>query len=369
MDDETKNLLSSIQQTIKIKGREYYPHERISQAGRKSVVWKGSDEYGAPVAIKIATYEDYIEHSFLEEASRAAKLRNYNEFTRFGCADIWEYKGIKFVCFIEDYVEGYTLKQYIKKFEITPSFIINYVSKICNAINILKELELRHNDLHFGNVMIVKPPKGSLSEEYTVKIIDMGSLKKYEEPIQEEKYNDHEWFTVHLMILINSMLLDSNQRRRPLSLEERKFRAGIIPLLKSMLEEDPQMALLEPSRILSLFKNKYSTAKYPHKESELKLEDPFDYISAEHIASDKLLVNLFAESCPWIGKVTGPNPVLLTGPRGCGKSMLFRRLSLKALLCLKPEEIRNSNVIGFYLSCSADLRNHFGIKLPFCPFF
>ena len=371
MDEETKNFLKSsdvIPDHIEIRGRRYYPKE-YAGAGFKGVVWKGVDEGGsplAPVAIKFTTYDDYMDRSFLEEKSRAAKLRAYAQFARLDDAGIVELqlpedRKIKCVCFIEEFVEGHTLDQYIQKNEITPSFTINYVKKMCEVLNILKELNLRHDDLRLGNVMIANPKKGEFSEEFTVKIIDMGSLKPYDAPLGPNKEGDDHWcFSKQLMVLCNFMLFNLNHQRKPRSLMERKFREEIIPLLNSMLEEDRQIALVEPSKILSQFERVYSGAQHPYKDVELKLEDPFDYISAEHIASDELLVQLFAESCPWVKEVTSPNPVLLTGPRGCGKSMLFRRLSLKALLYKSPDDITNSKIAGFYISCSADLRNRFG---------
>ena len=73
-----------------------------------------------------------------------------------------------------------------KNNEITPSFIINYIRKMCKALNILQNLNYRHDDLHPGNVMI-EPPKETLSQEYTVKVIDMGSLKLYDAPLTKRK--------------------------------------------------------------------------------------------------------------------------------------------------------------------------------------
>ncbi|HDL00760.1 MAG TPA: hypothetical protein ENH23_00815, partial [candidate division Zixibacteria bacterium] len=53
-------------------------------------------------------------------------------------------------------------------------------------------------------------------------------------------------------------------------------------LIESMLDEDPQMALRDPKKIDSSFDRAYTIAQDIDKESSIELEDPFDYISAEH---------------------------------------------------------------------------------------
>lgn len=365
IDEETKASLQSDKvvppEGIKIGSQQYFPKEHV-KSGTKGVVWQGRDEYNHPVAIKFTIYKDYEDRSFLEEASRASKLKDYpDSFARFEKVGLVELQLLngqkrKFVCSIEEWIDGWTLESYLQQIEIKGTFLRDYAKGMCEALNTLKTLNLRHGDLHQGNVMIAKPKPGTLdTSKLSVKIIDTGSLESMEAPLEKGGKDDHRWFTEHLVVIWNSI-----RRKKVLSLAERRFLKEIMPLLNSMLEEDKTVALCEPAKVSSQFDHTWTRCQYPQDEEAVKLQDPFDYIAAEHISSDKLLVNLFAESCPWLKLVSSPDPILLTGPRGCGKSMVFRRLSLKALLHKSTEEIEKSQVAGFYVSCSADLRNRFG---------
>jgi hypothetical protein len=369
MTEKEKNVLSSFENLpapFIVNNKEYFPKKFVSSAGKKSIVWKGADDLGNNVAIKLATYSDYTHKSYLQELHRAAILKKYTDFFAQyfdgGLIEVHDPGNgkLKCICFIEEWIDGQTLDNYIKHDPVTPRFIVKYVEKMSKSLNILNVKELRHDDLHVGNVMIADPQKETLNTDKIIKIIDLGSLKPIDAPLKVGRYDDFTFFCHHLIKLLNAMQCNQYRYRKPLSSFERKFRKNAILLLNNMLDENRDVALTDPLKIIDHFNNILTKSQLSDESNITSLIDPFDFISAEHITDDNLLVTLFAESCPWMDEVTRDVPILLTGPRGCGKSTVFRRLALKAVLNKSPEEIRNSHQAGFYISCSADLRNRVG---------
>jgi serine/threonine protein kinase len=357
IDEKVKNFLKQgvcIEEPIVIKGKKYFK-QSYAGSGYKAVVWKFLDEFNSEVAIKFAIADEYETRSFLNEAILASKLKFYPRFAQFLDAEPKKIKMpdntyVDFICFVEEWVDGYTLNEYISREKITATFLIGYIDMMCDALNILKYHNLIHDDLHPGNVKIAPPKRGSLTKwDSEIKIIDTGSLKH--PPTKKEK-DDHLWFVFHIIQIRNAV-----NKRKSLSLAERSFIQKIIPLIQKMLEEDPSISLIDPAIIARQFNSAWVESKTPSDSQNLMLQYPFYFISAETIQSDKLLVDLFAESCPWKKDVCSPDPLVLTGPRGCGKSTIFRRLSLKGMLYKGIEEVDNSPIAGFYLSCSTELKN------------
>ncbi len=370
MSEIDKEFLSKLDQKINvvtIDKKEYALKDLLSTDGKKSVVWKVSDKYGNNFALKLATFGDYVDRSFDEEIIRASKVNTYSQFARIEGAELKHFerepgKVVKCVAFLEEWVDGISLDK-IDNEKVTISFVLNYIEKFCDILSILKHLKLRHDDLHTGNVMIVKPQVGSLKKNLEVKIIDLGSIKDYYSTLKPIKngVDDTVNFAIQIKYLLNKILFLNDGERRILSSKEMLFIDGSRRILNSIVDTDKGRALTKPFLINRAFQTLNTQIFAPKTKNLSKLSDPFDYISAEQINDDKLLIKLFAESCPWIANITSPNPVLLTGPRGCGKSMLFRRFSLKALLAVDDKLINDIGIAGFYISCSADLSNRYSI--------
>jgi serine/threonine protein kinase len=368
LSESLRSLLlnqDNLPQEFEVEGRRYVPHQAV-RAGFKAAVWKVTDVYGRPRAAKLAIHEDYESRSFLQELSLAARLEPYSQFAKFIDAGVVRLRLTNdveqdFVCFIEEWIDGLTLEQFLvdHRSAINSAFIVGYVESMCGALAALAAEGLRHDDLHPGNVMLARPPRGSLNDGWTVRVIDMGSLKPAETPLAKSK-DDHQNLVDHLVAIHNA-----GCAKKLLAQREKQFLRDMIGLMMSMLDDDRAVALRAPDQIKAQFDLAFSRAARARHTRIPSLNSPFEYISAEHIADDRLLVQIFASSCPWLEKVAGPDPCLVTGPRGCGKSTIFRWLSLRAHLHKPATELDALRIAGFYISCSSDLQNRLGwIRTP-----
>lgn len=338
--------------------------------GRKGFVLKVEDiSTGAIYAAKLCVPEDYDEQrTEFVETKLASKLYGSDGLFvipiivgRVDSFDTMPGNQTEFVCFISEWITGDTLEQMCEKGEgIDPSFICEVTLQILKATQFLEKRSLKHDDLHLGNVMIrnVNPDLALIEDEkklLKLSIIDMGSLKHIEQ--ETEKSKDDNLSLVKIMTKLYNIIW--NQRR--LATSYPTFISDYARIISQMCDDDigrhfPSHESL-PKALMKLGDN-LDSGQYPIPERPFH---PFEAISAEHLADDATLLSLFENSLPWFSSVLEPKPILLSGPRGCGKSMLFRYMAARTHI--PPEQnadtkLDNLNFFGVYISCATYLQNN-----------
>jgi Protein tyrosine and serine/threonine kinase len=343
---------------IVLDGHRYWP-DRPAGFGFKSVVWKVKNEVGRPRAVKFAVYEDFLARSFDEERSYAARLEDHQRwFARIDASGRTSLQvagdaALDCVFFVQEWVEGESLADFLRQHrdEVNAKFLSWYGAAIAHPLAALAAENLTHDDLHAGNVMLAEPSRSDFDDAWRLKVVDLGSLKPLEDAVKPQQDLDH--VAEHLVSIFNVVVEDGGATRR-----DRRFLNEAQRLIEQMVEPDPDRALREPRRISQAFQEAESRSAYVAREGGHRINSPFEFISSEQIADDSTFLDLFAEA-PWLSQVAGRDPCLLTGPRGCGKSTLFRWLSLKTQLAQPKPALERFQIAGFYISCSTELEGRF----------
>lgn len=339
------------------------------RTGHKGFVLKVEDPDGRILAAKLCLKDDYDGgHTENYETKLAAKLELAPELfvipreaghVTLSLSDS-TFPSDQWVCFLIPWVDGHTLKQLLKEdpSKATPQLIITVARDLLSAVYYLRDQGLKHDDMHSGNIMLARQPAARFSRDgenaVAVKIIDTGSLKPIEYPT-DKIHDDRASFLAILVDLYNSLF-----KNRLLASEYPRFVRMFREFVMQMADSDPSRHFPQEADISDRL-NQLETASRSEIYEHVGVFYPFDAISAEHLSSDSILVQLFEDNLPWFTSLSVSDPNVLTGPRGCGKSMAFRYLCARTHL-LDSKGARNTleaiPFLGIYISCSIELQNN-----------
>lgn len=264
-----------------------------------------------------------------------------------------------------EYIQGKTLKEYLSSSIVIPSRTLAQIA--IDLVHILKELrqnKKHHNDLHPGNVMIEELPfakkrSSELDENIRVVAIDLGSLDQNTKSNDDSnRVGDLHWvakclFDLSRKITDNPSYYDEKDWRLAFLLEEKADFLKPSYILQRHITYDD---------IVTQIKDTYYQHSNPWKE-ELKLKSFDDSVNAQSLRP-WYVPNLFVDqNNTWINSINIKGPQVITGMRGCGKTMLLRALEFHARVTpqnssekLNPMEIierliNQEGYVGLYVSC------------------
>ena len=331
--------------------------------GKIGVVYKAQHpKIGDTAACKIIPKEN-LKSGWKSEIEKIVKLS--------GIPTVAQYKGkhgatlikeIPYAYIFYEYV-GYgdkpaiNLKNYViqNPLQITLQFINLLTEKILETFIAMKEVHIKHNDLHPGNILIFKDPRSKDPETPTIKITDFGIGGSYN---KLEPKDDYKQLTLICRDLLEKL------KYSELDGEDKFFYDNYLEdfFPKKILETDPTVGKFvgDPRELHKIFEieipEKYQEYNRAHKRKiPDKLTHPFDYLRCEQMGNSfELLQNLYSKNFPGYSDLLRKNNTILTGPRGCGKTTIFRNMSLKTQILankVKGSEGYKENYIGIYYHC------------------
>lgn len=343
---------------------------KTSRRGKKGFVLRVREHLagGREMAAKLTIPNDYDGSSPLIELAYAKRLKgagtlvhlpdSVGRVARFPSEATSE-DARDWVCFLSEWLPGETIAEVLERTPdmVTPSLVVKVAMQLLTAVRFFELRGLKHDDLHLGNLMLVKPDADLVAidperRDPHLTVIDIGSTKDIDRTTRKD---DDDWSSVAKCLIALHNVLHQNRReasRYPEFIESfRRF-------IEQLSDENPARFFPDEGDYLARLRE--AEALITLQPRNRNSFTPFAAISAEHLASDELLLRLFVDCLPWIQLASTGDPCLLFGPRGCGKSMVFRYLSVRTHVTTRQaslEKIKNIGFFGVYISCASDLGN------------
>ncbi len=285
----------------------------------------------------------------LNEARKANILENrcvvrYVDFHIWADSELGE----SFVVFVCDYVPGSSLDKFISKRpeDVTLGFIETFLRTILDLLYEMQQRNMEHGDLHAGNVLVADSAF-TLDSEALFRVTDFG--------IREITSGPHNSDFLHLAETLKKLLkcvdyrAEVSRNRYAFEVLRHEF------LGRHLIETDPLADPLARNpeglhRKLRALDDNFREKNREHASASMVT--PFDYPNCEQMGNSHLLLrNLYSNRLLGLNEIMARSNLVLTGPRGCGKTTVFRALSLEYLLFVESSDLSNLEFIGVYYRC------------------
>ncbi len=323
-----------------VGGDTRYQVVEYRRSGNRGHVFRAKREHGGQRALKFIA-KDKLISGWEDEARKAHRLEQQPNTVRF--YDLF-FHG-QYAVMVFDFVEGLCLRDLIssEKLSVAEIELILFNLLFFHRDCLLKGV--RHGDLHPGNIIIRSPSMGPpRAAEVMVTDFGIGYTGAVLSP--KEDLPQIGLIVTQMLQCIKREALDYAERRVYDELCSGSIRKSLREL--SPIERGAGIAAVE--RLVDELNRLRSTASVPE-------QSPFrprfgDYLAGEQIGDRWQEWNsLFVCHFPGYEDIISRNITVLTGTRGCGKTMVFRRLSALLTFQVGPvDELTAKSFIAFYLN-------------------
>ncbi|RJP46473.1 MAG: hypothetical protein C4548_02680 [Desulfobacteraceae bacterium] len=296
-----------------------------------------------------------------------------------------DFGGSKLFCHIAVLINipGPTLEEALKnpeKHGIGPRTAAQVAADIFEILNLFSQYQRFHNDLHAGNIILQKMTaqtlrSGVIDPEIRAVAIDLSSILDASRS-GCERLGDRQLAARHISALAHAI----HQKGKAMTDLDYRVASALRGLAEHLSPSlDAQRMMTIDDALLAL-RTAVAVADEPWRQ-RLSLHSFGDAYNAQALESWHVPELWFDPDNKWLSKTTVRGPQVVTGMRGCGKTMLLRALHFHARAVQASINGRNRNplieiekddFVGVYASCQKLLNTQeFGtdregeVNLPF----
>tara|TARA_B100000315_G_scaffold187328_1_gene176943 strand:+ start:3340 stop:5988 length:2649 start_codon:yes stop_codon:yes gene_type:complete len=310
----------------------------------------------------------------LKKVSKLSLIGGVVHYHMHGTADISHAHQTQLVLFtVWDYIPpGRNLEGYLSenKNNIRVSFLVSVIENILLVLHAckIKGVE-QHGDLHSRNILIGEADDANLDPatlkpREPVYVSDFGYGVTGGRVKPKDDYSGLAQIAEEIILAIEFKLLTSEDRHILMKVRE---------IFGKILKEQIVSERVSPIEIIKQIRKITKSARLKAGSSDSRQRSSYTFESDSAKELDHLNVGQFqisemlGEKWNWWNKLFVSNvparsrilatdiPTVVTGPRGCGKTMLFRRLSQRLMIECGPleGEFNDNKFVGFYVNANA----------------
>ena len=289
--------------------------------------------------------KDKLKPGWENEIIKTIKLRQQENIIKYHTHNYCNINNEDYLYIMWDYIPNDTLKAMIAEKNISITLLYDIIITILHVFHACKETKVIHADLHSGNILIGKTESTNVDDTYRkIWITDFSRVTK------ESNIDYIDDYTGLINIIKDSLeaiefhTLDG-ENKRLFSVMKNEF---IRCLRETNIFIDGSAR--NPKALIEIFQSLINRSEIREENNSPEMSD---YLAAEHLGDNfdewKLL---FVPKFIAINELLEKNISVLTGLRGCGKTMLFKRLSSYFNIKMGgPAELNGSDgFYGFYLN-------------------
>jgi serine/threonine protein kinase len=348
-------------------GQSIGAYRPVAQLGRGfyGTVFLAENRIGKKFALKVcpARLYEIRDKSFQDEIRNYIEVGNHPNIAELiDAGEATVHLGTSVIpvyYLVTSYVSGaLTFEEFIETGQFDIEDLIGFCMQVCSAISRIEEKGLRHNDLHGRNILLAPRTSDVLdhhpaSARYEVKLVDFGSAL-FSRPGHD--LADIQMLGRHLEQMASSL----RRRGDYLPKSEKWFLEQLPGPIAYASEGDPGRPTGSASELAAQLERLWEKSIGRGPWHPVKLSSAFGYTNANSFPDDSYVAALFSDHFPWLDQIGHAElPILLTGPRGCGKTMILRSLRLRSIISRISEDdtpdkrrrrFEAAGSVGFFVS-------------------